>query len=67
MQRDAAEAEANGKTLEELIEIDPVSGLQVLPHWLAQPYVRPAKAPEPVTGASSAASALQTESNTFPM
>lgn len=49
MDRDAAEAEANGKTLEELIEIDPVSGLQVLPHWLAQPYVRPAKAPEPVT------------------
>lgn len=55
MDRDAAHAEAEGKTLEELITVDPVSGLQVLPHWLAQPYVRPAKAPEPVPAEKRAA------------
>jgi hypothetical protein len=43
---DAAQAEEEGRTLEELIETDPVSGLKTLPHWLAQPYFRPVKGPQ---------------------
>jgi len=39
MLRDAKAAE--GKSLEELITIDPKTGLEILPHWLAQPYFRP--------------------------
>ncbi|KAG6330312.1 hypothetical protein ID866_8778 [Astraeus odoratus] len=39
MDRDAKEAE--GKTAEELISVEPVTGMKVLPHWLAQPYFRP--------------------------
>lgn len=26
--------------MEELITLEPVSGLKILPHWLAQPYFR---------------------------
>ena len=26
--------------MEELITVDPVSGLKILPHWLSQPYIR---------------------------
>ena len=32
---------AKGKTLEELSPIDEATGFPVLPHWLAQPYIRP--------------------------
>ncbi|KAJ8495062.1 hypothetical protein ONZ51_g1923 [Trametes cubensis] len=32
---------AKGKTLEQLSPVDPATGFPVLPHWLAQPYVRP--------------------------
>lgn len=32
---------AEGQTLEELVKVDPETGLKVLPHWLAQPYFRP--------------------------
>ncbi|KAI0095071.1 dihydrouridine synthase-domain-containing protein [Irpex rosettiformis] len=39
MRRDARAAE--GRPVEELITIDPVSGVKVLPHWVAQPYTRP--------------------------
>jgi len=39
MDRDAKEAE--DKALEELVHVDPGTGLTVLPHWLAQPYWRP--------------------------
>jgi hypothetical protein len=38
LQRDAREAE--GRPIEELITVDPVSGLKILPHWLSQPYIR---------------------------
>lgn len=30
-----------GQSLEELVKVDPATGLNVLPHWLAQPYFRP--------------------------
>ncbi|KAL4250257.1 tRNA-dihydrouridine(47) synthase [NAD(P)(+)] [Abortiporus biennis] len=40
MLRDAKAAE--GQTSEQLIKIDPATGLEILPHWLAQPYFRPA-------------------------
>ncbi|EGN99640.1 hypothetical protein SERLA73DRAFT_134960 [Serpula lacrymans var. lacrymans S7.3] len=39
MDRDAREAE--GLSIEELVTIEPTTGLKVLPHWLAQPYFRP--------------------------
>ena len=39
MRRDAMAA--NDKTVEELITIDPATGLKILPHWVAQPYFRP--------------------------
>jgi len=39
MDRDAAAAEC--LTVEELVNVDPVTGLKLLPHWLAQPYFRP--------------------------
>ena len=29
------------KTLEELVKVDPATGLKVLPYWMAQPYFRP--------------------------
>ncbi|KAI5998290.1 dihydrouridine synthase-domain-containing protein [Pisolithus albus] len=35
------EVEAAGKSIDELVAIEPTSGLKVLPHWLAQPYFRP--------------------------
>ncbi|KAI0076821.1 Dus-domain-containing protein [Panus rudis PR-1116 ss-1] len=42
MRRDALKAEEEGKTLEELTSVvDPKTGFKVLPHWVAQPYVRP--------------------------
>lgn len=42
VQKQAIEAEA--RPSEELITIEPVSGLPILPHWLSQPYIRPAQA-----------------------
>lgn len=39
MRRDAMAA--NDKSVEELITIDPATGLKILPHWVAQPYFRP--------------------------
>ncbi len=39
IQRDAKAAE--GRPLEELITLDSVTGVKVLPHWVAQPYTRP--------------------------
>jgi tRNA-dihydrouridine synthase 1 len=39
LKRDAKEAE--GLSVDELVHIDPGTGLKVLPHWLAQPYFRP--------------------------
>lgn len=38
-QRDARAAE--GQPDEELITVDPATGLKLLPHWVAQPYFRP--------------------------
>ncbi|KAI0776333.1 Dus-domain-containing protein [Trametes elegans] len=32
---------AKGKTLQELSPVDEATGFPVLPHWLAQPYIRP--------------------------
>lgn len=45
MERDAAEAIKSNKTIDDLIAIEPTTGLRVLPHWLAQPYFRPVKSP----------------------
>ncbi|CAA7266293.1 unnamed protein product [Cyclocybe aegerita] len=39
MERD--EKAAVGKPIRDLITIDPVTGIRVMPHWLAQPYFRP--------------------------
>lgn len=39
MRRDAIAA--NDKSIDELITIDPATGLKILPHWVAQPYFRP--------------------------
>jgi hypothetical protein len=38
--------EAEGLSVEQLIKIDPTTGLKVLPHWLAQPYFRPLPEPQ---------------------
>lgn len=38
MQRDARAAE--GTPVDELITVDPATGLKILPHWVAQPYFR---------------------------
>lgn len=43
MRKDAEAVE--GKRIEELVVVNPDTGLEVLPHWLAQPYVRPAPPP----------------------
>ncbi|KAJ3574446.1 hypothetical protein NP233_g1762 [Leucocoprinus birnbaumii] len=43
MERD--EKAAGDKPLKELITIDPTTGLQVMPHWLAQAYFRPPPPP----------------------
>ncbi|KAJ8074011.1 tRNA dihydrouridine synthase [Marasmius tenuissimus] len=40
MDKARKEGSLSGKTLEELVEVDEKTGLRVLPHWLAQPYVR---------------------------
>jgi len=45
MERDAAEAIKSKKTIDDLITIEPTTGLRLLPHWLAQPYFRPVKSP----------------------
>ncbi|KAF5352603.1 hypothetical protein D9756_006316 [Leucocoprinus leucothites] len=45
MERD--EKAAAGKPLKDLIEIDATTGLQVMPHWLAQAYFRPPPPPKP--------------------
>ncbi|KAG2033005.1 Dus-domain-containing protein [Suillus americanus] len=45
MERDAAEVMKGGQTIDELITIEPTTGLRVLPHWLSQPYFRPLKSP----------------------
>ncbi|KAL4259920.1 tRNA-dihydrouridine(16/17) synthase [NAD(P)(+)] [Pleurotus pulmonarius] len=49
MDRAAEEAEDSGKTWDELITVEPTTGLKILPHWLAQPYFRPLKSREPST------------------
>ncbi|KAI6106706.1 dihydrouridine synthase-domain-containing protein [Pisolithus croceorrhizus] len=38
---DRDEVEATGKSIDELVTIEPTTGLKLLPHWLAQPYFRP--------------------------
>jgi len=54
MERDITEALQSGKTIDDLVTIEPTTGLRVLPHWLAQPYFRPLKSPtEPLKRASS--------------
>jgi tRNA-dihydrouridine synthase 1 len=45
VQRDAQAAHDAGVPLGELIKVDPATGLNVLPHWLAQPYFRPLPPP----------------------
>lgn len=45
MERDAAEAMKGGQLVDDLITIEPTTGLRVLPHWLSQPYFRPLKSP----------------------
>ncbi|KAG1878419.1 dihydrouridine synthase-domain-containing protein [Suillus tomentosus] len=45
MERDAAEAMEGGQMIDDLITIEPTTGLRVLPHWLSQPYFRPLKSP----------------------
>jgi tRNA-dihydrouridine synthase 1 len=45
MERDAKQVE--GLSAEELVKIDPATGLKLLPHWLAQPYFRPLLAVTP--------------------
>jgi len=44
-QQDAEEAA--DRSIEELITIEPTTGLKVLPHWLAQPYFRPVNSKQP--------------------
>jgi len=44
-QRDAEEAA--DRSIEELITIEPTTGLKVLPHWLTQPYFRPLNSKHP--------------------
>ncbi|KAJ3494227.1 hypothetical protein NLJ89_g10852 [Agrocybe chaxingu] len=39
MERD--EKAADGTPIKDLTTIDPVTGIKVMPHWLAQPYFRP--------------------------
>ncbi|PPQ71029.1 hypothetical protein CVT26_011494 [Gymnopilus dilepis] len=39
MDRDAKAAE--GTPLKDLITVEPITGIKVMPHWLAQPYFRP--------------------------
>ncbi|KAF8152971.1 Dus-domain-containing protein [Crassisporium funariophilum] len=39
MERD--EKAAEGTSLKDLITTEPMTGIQVMPHWLAQPYFRP--------------------------
>jgi tRNA-dihydrouridine synthase 1 len=41
LQRDAQAARDTGVSLKDLIKVDPATGLNILPHWLAQPYFRP--------------------------
>lgn len=43
MERDAAEVMKGGRKIDDLITIEPTTGLKVLPHWLSQPYFRPLK------------------------
>ena len=44
-QQDAEEAA--DQSIEELIMIEPTTGLKILPHWLAQPYFRPLNSKHP--------------------
>lgn len=44
MDRDSLEVA--GTPLRELITIEPITGLAVMPHWLAQPYFRPPPSPK---------------------
>ncbi|KAH9926379.1 uncharacterized protein B0H18DRAFT_1005790 [Fomitopsis serialis] len=46
MQRD--EKMVEGQPLEALVTVDSVTGLPILPHWLAQPYIRPPPIPSNV-------------------
>ena len=69
VQRDA-NASA-GKSVDDLITIDEETGLQILPHWLAQPYFRPlpkelpAKAPLKDAAVSQVPAELGTLSASF--
>ncbi|KAF8239166.1 Dus-domain-containing protein [Tricholoma matsutake] len=45
MERDAQAARDSGVSLRDLIKTDPATGLEILPHWLAQPYFRPLPPP----------------------
>lgn len=57
-QREAKEAE--GMSFAELVKIDEATGLPILPHWLAQPYFRPAPAPPQEAKAKAEAKASAT-------
>lgn len=39
------ETAVNGSLFKDLITIDPKTGLDLYPHWLAQPYFRPLPPP----------------------
>jgi tRNA-dihydrouridine synthase 1 len=41
LQRDAQAARDGGVSVKDLVKTDPATGLEILPHWLAQPYFRP--------------------------
>ncbi|KAG2364815.1 dihydrouridine synthase-domain-containing protein [Suillus spraguei] len=60
MERDAVEAIKGGQMIDDLITIEPTTGLRVLPHWLSQPYFRPIKSP---TEASKRASSPTLDSH----
>ncbi|KAF9484057.1 Dus-domain-containing protein [Pholiota conissans] len=36
-----AENQAAGTSLKDLITVEPITGIKMMPHWLAQPYFRP--------------------------
>ncbi|KAJ8468490.1 hypothetical protein ONZ45_g17226 [Pleurotus djamor] len=44
---DRAAKDAEDKSWNELITIEPTTGFKILPHWLSQPYFRPLKSKKP--------------------
>ncbi|KAK7037637.1 tRNA dihydrouridine synthase [Paramarasmius palmivorus] len=50
MDKDAVDAAASGQDVEELVATEESTGLRILPHWLAQPYFRVTKKPQPKEG-----------------